>query len=120
MKLKASNFIIQAGNSFSLPLHVIVANSTLKYGFILKEYNVKFSIVFESNSIRSHLHVPQIINSNLTPEIGQVTIPKTGKVILIWDNNFSWIHRKEITYSIQLIEPSTISTTANLYMFFLK
>ena len=97
----ATDIIVQYEWSFSIP--VFLPGSTLSYSFKTEFGDISFGVKFlthdgSENIVRELSRVP----SDIEAITGSFRTPRDGKVVFIWDNNFSWFTSKTLAYSIEL------------------
>mmetsp|Transcript_8852 Transcript_8852/g.22936 ORF Transcript_8852/g.22936 Transcript_8852/m.22936 type:complete len:270 (-) Transcript_8852:430-1239(-) len=99
--LASSGMLIQAGGIFELPIKVD-RPSVLRIRFEVDEgYDVDFALKFLEDAEGS---TPQtlVMPARSTAREGQLDIHTTGTCFVIWDNAFSWINSKSLTYHLSL------------------
>jgi len=85
--LKVS-FIVEAGNE-------------LKWEFATQDYDISFSVLYENEDGKQYEVVPlQRFNSHLSKVTGAYTALKSGTYLLNWDNTYSRLRGKDLTYKI--------------------
>jgi hypothetical protein len=45
---------------------------------------------------------PGRVQSDEEPVYESVTLEAQGTLILLWDNSYSWLHKKELSYTLQI------------------
>jgi hypothetical protein len=60
-------------------------------------------MIFIGRNGEEQLIIPlERINSDIEAFSDSVRLSEPGTLILIWDNSFSWWHKKELSYSLQI------------------
>jgi len=116
--LSSSGMTIKAGGSFELPIKVDCP-SVLRIRFEVEDgYDVDFSLKFLENADKAEVQT-LVEPARSTAREGQLDIHTTGTCFVIWDNAFSWINSKELTYHLSLkskedIEKERVAELARL------
>lgn len=107
MKWKANEVVIPAGETFLLPVHVERGGSTLSYGFETKGYDINFGIEAKDDQkqLTQLLPMSRVESQNMS-EQGKVEIKEPSLVTLKWDNTYSWMTNKTLSYTITLTIPA--------------
>ncbi|KAK8808412.1 hypothetical protein WA158_008313 [Blastocystis sp. Blastoise] len=119
LKLKTSEVIVTAGDSFLLPILINKPNTILQWIFHTQDYDIDFGVtgreVDLNDPTQDHSKVdedgfePDIVEVQRcpanVPQQGQIVIPQTGMYYILWDNSYSWIREKHIVYSVELVFP---------------
>lgn len=114
LRWKADNVIIHAGSSFLLPINIEKIGSILTYGFETKDYDINFGIDEEDENGKISVIKPLVrVNSHLSSEQGKIDINNTGKIILKWDNSYSWMTSKILLYTVTLNIPAPTKKDLN-------
>lgn len=99
---KGTNVNIKANDKFVLPIIIEENNSFLDYKFQTDAMDINFSIEMEEENNIYYLKPQSRINSiNITNFI----IKNKCKLLFEWDNTYSWINDKQISYEIQIKAP---------------
>lgn len=105
-KWKSNEIIIIAGEKFTFPIYVERPGSELKYYFETRENDIDFHIELECDDGTKEDIIPLARKqSNVQPEEGRIKIEKSGKLIITWDNSFSWFNDKTVVYTLELELP---------------
>eukprot|EP01041_Mallomonas_annulata_P012516 gene12516-26371_t len=92
---------------WSLPIPVQLPGSIVSYSFATEFGDISFGAIFYTtegteNVILESTRVP----SDVEAITGSFKVPRDGTVVFIWDNSFSWLTSKTLSYSIELHQPS--------------
>mmetsp|Transcript_6842 Transcript_6842/g.10281 ORF Transcript_6842/g.10281 Transcript_6842/m.10281 type:complete len:257 (+) Transcript_6842:79-849(+) len=93
--------------NWKLDIPVSLPGSTVSYTFSTTAGDIGFGISFEPNEgeeveVLEEHRVP----SNIEPISGAFKAPSEGAVCLYWDNSFSWLTPKKLSYSVEVRQPS--------------
>ncbi|KAG8461487.1 hypothetical protein KFE25_001091 [Diacronema lutheri] len=99
--LASSGMVIKAGGVFELPIKVD-RPSVLRIRFEVDEgYDVDFSLKFLEDTDKASIQTLVEPARSFARE-GQLDIHTTGTCFVVWDNAFSWINPKSLTYHLSL------------------
>lgn len=104
---------IGAGSSWTLPVSVARAGSVLRWTFSTASGDLAFAVRYRSPGsgdnvkARDLLTSQRLSSSRQQPHRGSLRCHEPGTYELVFDNTFSWITRKELSYSVQLLPPAT-------------
>ncbi|OQS00460.1 F-box protein [Achlya hypogyna] len=101
---KSSHAIVAASGRFELPVRVEYEDSELSYEFHTKEMDIVFSIAFleAATGLERFLISPTRCASHESAVKGVHEVRGPGLLTLTWDNEFSWINQKELSYNVEL------------------
>lgn len=107
LKFKAEGKMVQVGETFELSIPVNAEGSILKYWFKTDGLDIGFEVILNTDvnsavvvpyeRVESHVEVVQ-------EEKGPFAI-ESGALVLRWDNSYSWLRGKRLTYSVELEYP---------------
>lgn len=107
LKFKAEGKMVQVGETFELSIPVTAEGSILKYWFKTDGLDIGFEVILNTDvnsavvvpyeRVESHVEVVQ-------EEKGPFAI-ESGALVLRWDNSYSWLRGKRLTYSVELEYP---------------
>mmetsp|Transcript_25756 Transcript_25756/g.43403 ORF Transcript_25756/g.43403 Transcript_25756/m.43403 type:complete len:432 (-) Transcript_25756:504-1799(-) len=86
-----------------LPVPVANPHTLVSFTFQTSNGDISFSMVFIGlNGEEEILIPPSRLQSDEEPVHDSVTLEGQGTLILLWDNSYSWLHKKELSYSLQI------------------
>jgi len=86
-----------------LPIPVANPHTLVSFTFQTSNGDISFSMVFIGlNGEEQIIIPPDRVNSDSEPFNDSVRLPERGSLILMWDNSYSWWHKKELSYSLQI------------------
>jgi len=121
-RLKMEEKKVAAGTKFTIE-HIVEekdfdkkSNPTgmidVEYFFQTATYEIKFTVEFTPAGasdkellVRNDSH-----NSHEIPVIGGVTVNKPGKIEFVWDNSYSWVNAKQLTYGMSRVAMEEVTT----------
>ncbi|XP_072034161.1 SEC14-like protein 4 [Amphiura filiformis] len=97
---------ISRGSSLKLQYHVCNPGTILRYEFRTKHYDLGFSVWKQNDdgSIDEILE-KQRYNCQMVPEDGHITLEQPGTYFVKFDNSYSRLRGKHLSYCIELINP---------------
>jgi len=111
--LSSSGMTITAGSTFELPIKVD-RPSVLRIRFEVDEgYDVDFSLKFREDTDKASIQT-LVEPARSSAREGQLDIHTTGTCYVIWDNAFSWINPKSLTYHLSLRSKDDIEKARQL------
>ncbi|XP_075751249.1 SEC14-like protein 4 isoform X2 [Rhipicephalus microplus] len=104
---------VGAGCCWSLPVSVDHAGSELRWNFNTASGDVAFSVRFRpfrntadgEKETRDLVVAKRLSSSNSEPHRGSLCCNEPGTYELVFDNSFSWLTRKKLSYSVELLPP---------------
>ncbi|RQM20024.1 hypothetical protein B5M09_004288 [Aphanomyces astaci] len=106
----SSHAVVAAAGKFELPVRVEHAGSELSYTFNTKDMDINFSITFAGTTSEEYMVHPTRCASHESTIRGCHKVPGPGTVVLVWDNEYSWINSKELSYHVGLAQTSSPPT----------
>ncbi len=98
-----SDTLIPANADFKLNLPVQVGGSVVYYKFSSAPYDLSFSATFKPLvGDTMELFPATRVPCHEEPVMGQFKITSEGVVNLIWDNSFSWMTPKALSYAVEI------------------
>lgn len=86
-----------------LPVPVANAHTLVAFTFQTTGGDISFSMVFIGlNGEEEVLIAPRRVQSDAEPVHEALRLSAPGTLILLWDNSYSWLHKKELSYSLQI------------------
>ncbi|KAH9112925.1 hypothetical protein AeMF1_012810 [Aphanomyces euteiches] len=114
----SSHAVVGASGKFELPVRVDCEIAELSYAFETKEMDIYFSITMESAVTGETRWIipPTRCASHEATIRGTHEIQGPGNLVLVWDNEYSWINSKQLGYRVDLTQKSaaTISPGVSL------
>ncbi|ELU07678.1 hypothetical protein CAPTEDRAFT_168514 [Capitella teleta] len=105
--------VIARGSDLKLVIDVEKPGSILKWNFATDGMDITFGIRHNPISNKTNdmdkmetLVRPERINSHIVPEYGSITCDKSGSYIVLFDNSYSWLHAKKISYFLEVLDPN--------------
>lgn len=110
----AKSHTVGAGSSWTLPVHVARAGSELRWDFCTSSGDLNFAVRFrppdgakDADKPRDLLAPRKVPFMRHEPHSGSLCCREPGTYELVFDNSYSWLTRKEVSYSVQLLPPPT-------------
>lgn len=99
--------------TFRLPIPVDIAGSIVEYRFQTFDYDIGFSVEFETldenGTLQSNIVLEyERYDSHVEPFIQEIELDQPGTLVLVWDNAYSWLREKQLSYSVTLQAPSPV------------
>lgn len=100
-RTNGTNVVIS--DEWVLPVPVANSHTLVSFTFETTGGDINFSMVFIGlNSEEEVLIPPERIQSDVEPFEDSIELETPGTLILLWDNSYSWLHKKELSYSLQI------------------
>jgi hypothetical protein len=92
---------------FEIRVPISFPGATLKYSFGTENHDIEFGVIFESASGDQTVLMPtERVQSHKEPFTGTYNFNTSdGMALLIWDNSYSWMRAKVLSYSVTLEPP---------------
>ncbi|XP_065300015.1 SEC14-like protein 2 isoform X1 [Dermacentor albipictus] len=110
----AKSHTIGAGSKWTLPVPVARAGSELRWDFCTLSGDVIFAVRFRPSGGATDADKPRDLVAprkvpfmRHEPHSGSLCCQEPGTYELVFDNSYSWLTRKEVSYSVQLLPPPT-------------
>jgi len=102
------NASINVRNDFILPIPVS-SDCSVSYKFTTKPKDISFGMVFKTSSgDEIVLRKKERLETHIAAAIGTIHCPdQDGVLYLQWDNSYSWLTAKELSYEVELIRACT-------------
>ncbi|XP_042193700.1 SEC14-like protein 2 [Callorhinchus milii] len=107
-----STVTVNRGSSLQLEYELLFPGCVLRWQFMTESADVGFGVFMKTKSGERQKAgdmvevVPnQRYNSHLVPEDGSLTCREPGVYVLRFDNTYSFIHSKRISYSVEVLLP---------------
>lgn len=97
-----------------IELEVKEMGKVIRWVFWSEGYDIKFKVSFKLNNSKEPETLKPLkrIDCHLVPEDGILECSNTGTYILTFDNTYSWLQTKKISYSVELLD-SVLSPSDN-------
>jgi len=87
-------------------LYIVESGCTLKWEFSTNHYDINFGVFYENeDESKTEILATSRYDSHLHPQSGFMKAPLSGTYVLYWDNSYSLLRHKELTYKV------TVETT---------
>jgi hypothetical protein len=104
---------ISAGGGLTVPIHVATPGSVVEYAVELKQYDVGFGITAERDEGVTVVREVSRIDASMCPVTQKFLVGTTPCLIqLVFDNEYSWIREKSVSYKLTVTPPSKESLAA--------
>ncbi|GMI62659.1 hypothetical protein ScalyP_jg2648 [Parmales sp. scaly parma] len=126
---------VQVTYDLELPIPITIPGSKIKYAFGTENGDISFGLFIQdaasastkasasasasasanNNAKTNHnantnadIELLELtrVDSHMDPVTGTITIPEACVLLLYWDNHFSWLKTKLLSYSVTVIPPS--------------
>lgn len=82
---------------------VVESGCTLKWEFSTHDYDISFGLLYENDDGKQFDMVPQARHNSHHQKIsGSFRTPQSGTYVLHWDNSYSLMRSKDLTYKIMV------------------
>jgi len=112
MTVTSSSFHVSAGASFELPIPVSVGGTKLSWSFHTEnaDEDIQFSIEHlgteaDADEVDELYNPGRVKVTETKPHTGEIVVQDTGIVTLNWDNSYSWLREKVVSYEVDLAVP---------------
>jgi hypothetical protein len=104
---------IAAGGRLTVPIQVTTPGSVVEYAVELKQYDIGFGITAERDEGVTVVREVSRIDASACPVTQKFLVGTTPCLIqLVFDNEYSWIREKSISYKLTIAPPSKESLAA--------
>ncbi|XP_056287807.1 SEC14-like protein 2 isoform X3 [Pseudoliparis swirei] len=108
-----SSVKVSRGSAFQLEVEVTEAGSLLRCQFCSDGADVGFGVFRRPGDVAPGQKVSDMVpvlpseryNAHLVPEDSQVTCPETGAYVLCFDNSYSILQSKKVSYKVEVLPP---------------
>jgi hypothetical protein len=102
---RSSNTPIQASGFIEMTSPISEKNTRVHYSFSVAEMDILFSVKLVTNFGSSHERVQTLIEPIRVSEADDtLEVPECGSLTFIWDNRYSWVTPKEVSYNVQVVK----------------
>ncbi|KAL2092133.1 hypothetical protein ACEWY4_011931 [Coilia grayii] len=121
MNVKYENVVsISRGSSHQLEYEVLLPGSVLRWQFSTEEADIGFGVFVKARlgewqraaQMKEVVHSDRY-NSHLVPEMGSLTCTEPGVYVLRFDNTYSFIRSKTISFTVEILHPNNQSPSKN-------
>lgn len=105
--------IVNRASAISLEYKVDISGSVLRWNFWTDNNDICYGVYFQADpKIQKMEEMEQVVepsrvNSHLVPECGYIQCNKVGTYFVHFDNKYSWVNAKKLSYLIEVVEPDT-------------
>uniref|UniRef100_A0ACB8FYP1 Uncharacterized protein n=1 Tax=Sphaerodactylus townsendi TaxID=933632 RepID=A0ACB8FYP1_9SAUR len=104
--------MVNRGSSHQVEYEILFPNCVLRWQFMSDGSDIGFGIYLKTKAgARQHagemteVYPNQRYNAHLVPEDGSLTCTDAGVYVLRFDNTYSYIHSKKISYTVEVLLP---------------
>lgn len=95
--------------NWKLDIPITLPGSVVSYTFSTSPGDIAFGISFQTiDGVESDVLVPHRVPSEIEPISGSFKAPREGAVCLYWDNSFSWLTPKKLSYSVEVRQVNSL------------
>ncbi|XP_052073547.1 SEC14-like protein 2 isoform X1 [Mytilus californianus] len=112
---------VKRGSSLQVDVDVKAAGSCIRWQFTTEGYDLGFGVYKKTKDEKQHAGkmIPVVhserVDSHLVPEDGSVAVKEAGAYVVRFDNTYSYIRSKTISYLIEVLEPEVEEVNAHTY-----
>ncbi|XP_028565634.2 SEC14-like protein 2 [Podarcis muralis] len=106
------SMMVNRGSSQQLEYEILFPGCVLRWQFMSDGADIGFGVYLKTKvGARQHasemeeVHPNQRYNAHMVPEDGSITCADPGIYVLRFDNTYSYIHAKKISYSVEVLLP---------------
>jgi hypothetical protein len=104
---------LAAGGKLNVPIQVTTPGSVVEYAVELKQYDIGFGITAERDEGVTVVRELSRIDASMCPVTQKFLVGTTPCLIqLVFDNEYSWIREKSVSYKLTITPPSKESLAA--------
>ncbi|XP_077164082.1 SEC14-like protein 2 [Paroedura picta] len=104
--------MVSRGSSHQVEYEILFPSCVLRWQFMSEGADIGFGIYLKTKAgSRQHagemteVYTNQRYNAHLVPEDGSLTCSEAGVYVLRFDNTYSYIHSKKISYTVEVLLP---------------
>ncbi|XP_054851887.1 SEC14-like protein 2 [Eublepharis macularius] len=104
--------IVNRGSSHQVEYEILFPGCVLRWQFMSEGADIGFGVYLKTKvGARQHagdmteVHPNQRYNAHMVPEDGSLTCTDAGIYVLRFDNTYSYIHAKKISYTVEVLLP---------------
>jgi hypothetical protein len=102
---RSSSTPIEASSFIEMTSPITEKNTCVHYSFSVKEMDILFSVKLVTNLGSMHEEVQTLIEPIRVSEADDsLEVPECGMLTFIWDNRYSWVTAKEVSYNVQVVK----------------
>lgn len=112
---------VKRGSSLQIDVEAKKPGSIIRWQFTTEGYDLGFGVYKKTKDEKQHVKnmitiVPtQRVDSHLVPEDGSVSVKEAGTYVVRFDNTYSYIRSKTISYLIEVLEPEVEEVEAHTF-----
>jgi len=95
---------VPMGSTVKIEREVLAAGSTISWEFITENYEICFGISKKIGNKMEEIVKVEKVNSQYIPEEGKITSTEPATFVFIFDNTFSYLRSKKVTYLIRIFQ----------------
>jgi hypothetical protein len=101
--------------NWKLDIPISLPGSVVSYTFSTTPGDISFGISFQTlDGVESEVLVSHRVPSEVEPISGSFKAPREGAVCLYWDNSFSWLTPKKLSYSVEVRQVLPLPSSSSL------
>uniref|UniRef100_A0A8C3JRI8 SEC14-like protein 2 n=1 Tax=Calidris pygmaea TaxID=425635 RepID=A0A8C3JRI8_9CHAR len=108
--------VVNRGSSHQVEYEILFPGCVLRWQFRSEGADVGFGVYLKTKigerqraGEMTEVYPNQRYNSHLVPEDGSLTCSAPGIYVLRFDNTYSYLHAKKVSYSVELLRPDAAS-----------
>ncbi|KAG8175674.1 hypothetical protein JTE90_017395 [Oedothorax gibbosus] len=101
----AKKLIVARASISDVPVEVPKPGSTLEWEFVVKNRDIGFALIFRSGDAVKELIPQRRIETSQATDSGLFKCEQAGTYIIRFDNTYSWLHSKEIHFTLSVTNP---------------
>ncbi|XP_069726767.1 SEC14-like protein 2 isoform X2 [Phaenicophaeus curvirostris] len=108
--------VVNRGSSHQVEYEILFPGCVLRWQFRSEGADVGFGVYLKTKvgerqraGAMTEVYPNQRYNAHLVPEDGSLTCSTPGIYVLRFDNTYSYLHAKKVSYSVEVLLPDTTS-----------
>ncbi|XP_075625606.1 SEC14-like protein 2 isoform X2 [Balearica regulorum gibbericeps] len=108
--------VVNRGSSHQVEYEILFPGCVLRWQFRSEGSDVGFGVYLKTKigerqraGEMTEVHPNQRYNSHMVPEDGSLTCSTPGIYVLRFDNTYSYLHAKKVSYSVEVLLPDAAS-----------
>ncbi|XP_042297605.1 SEC14-like protein 2 isoform X1 [Sceloporus undulatus] len=104
--------VVNRGSSQQVEYEILFPGCVLRWQFMSDSADIGFGVYLKTKigsrqhaSDMTEVHPNQRYNAHLVPEDGSLTCADAGIYVLRFDNTYSYIHAKKVSYTVEVLLP---------------
>mmetsp|Transcript_28604 Transcript_28604/g.56206 ORF Transcript_28604/g.56206 Transcript_28604/m.56206 type:complete len:378 (-) Transcript_28604:143-1276(-) len=103
-----TKWVVPRGQTFSHEIKVTKEGSMLSWDFFTESRNIQFFVTLTKPLEEEEVVVAkEKLESHVSSVQGELVCDFTGIYKLVWDNSFSWLYSKSLSFKVELAEPQS-------------